>query len=73
MERQMRLDEDVIRYLSVRVEELEGEDKKSGNQNISGSTDNQTMFFSGQFNYNNTFNKVLQRFLTQKQAQLICL
>ena len=36
----------------------EGEDKKSGNQNISGSTDNQTMFFSGQFNYNNTFNKV---------------
>ena len=36
----------------------EGEDKRSGNQNISGSTDNQTMLFSAQFNYNNTFNNV---------------
>lgn len=31
-------------------------DKKSGVQNISGSTDNQTISFSGQFNYQNTFN-----------------
>ncbi|GAE81924.1 TonB-dependent receptor [Bacteroides reticulotermitis JCM 10512] len=30
-------------------------DKKSGVQNISGSTDNQTIAFSGQFNYQNTF------------------
>lgn len=30
-------------------------DKKSGVQNISGSTDNQTIAFSGQFNYRNTF------------------
>ena len=36
----------------------EGEDKRSGNQNISGSTDNQTMLFSAQFNYNTTFNNV---------------
>ena len=36
----------------------EGEDKRSGNQNISGRTDNQTMLFSAQFNYNNTFNNV---------------
>ena len=35
-----------------------GEDKKSGVQNISGSTDNQTILVSGQFNYNNTFNDV---------------
>ncbi len=32
-------------------------DKKSGNQNISGSTSNQTIYFSGQFNYNNTFKR----------------
>lgn len=32
------------------------EDKKSGVQNISGSADNQTIFFSGQFDYKNTFN-----------------
>ena len=36
----------------------EGEDKRSGNQNISNSTDNQTMMFSAQFNYNNTFKQV---------------
>lgn len=32
------------------------EDKKSGVQNISGSSDNQTVLFSGQFDYENTFN-----------------
>ena len=36
----------------------EAEDKRSGVQNISGSKDNQTMLFSAQFNYNNTFNEV---------------
>lgn len=36
----------------------EGEDKKSGVQNIANSVDNQTMLFSAQFNYANTFNKV---------------
>lgn len=36
----------------------EGIDSKPGTQNISGSFDNQTMAFSGQFNYENTFNKV---------------
>ncbi|MBE6216110.1 MAG: SusC/RagA family TonB-linked outer membrane protein [Bacteroidales bacterium] len=33
----------------------EGLDKKSGNQNISGSTSNMTMLWSGQFNYDRTF------------------
>ncbi len=32
------------------------EDKKSGSQNIAGSADKQTIAFSGQFNYENTFN-----------------
>ena len=32
------------------------EDKKSGNQNISGSTDNQTIAFNAHFDYKNTFN-----------------
>ena len=36
----------------------EGEDKRSGNQNISGSTDNQTMLFAAQLNYANTFSNV---------------
>ncbi len=31
----------------------EGEDKKSGVQNIANSVDNQTMLFSAQFNYAN--------------------
>lgn len=35
-----------------------GVDKKSGVQNISGSTDRQTIAFSGQFNYNTTINDV---------------
>ncbi|EXG77773.1 TonB-linked outer membrane protein, SusC/RagA family [Xylanibacter oryzae DSM 17970] len=33
-------------------------DKKSGTQNVSGSSDNQTIMFSSQFNYNTTINKV---------------
>ncbi len=33
-------------------------DKKSGVQNISGSTDNQTIAFNAHFDYNNTFNDV---------------
>ena len=33
-------------------------DKKSGMQNISGSTDNQTIAFSAHFDYNNTFGGV---------------
>ncbi len=33
-------------------------DKKSGVQNISGSTDNQTIAFNAHFDYNRTFNKV---------------
>lgn len=33
----------------------EGNDEKSGVQNISGSTDNQTIAFNAQFNYNRTF------------------
>ena len=33
-------------------------DKKSGVQNVSGSADNQTIAFSGQFNYNNRFEGV---------------
>ena len=33
-----------------------GNDEKSGTQNISGSSDKQTIAFSGQFNYENTFN-----------------
>lgn len=41
---------DVIAALSK-----EGNDKKSGVQNISGSSDTQTMAFSGQFDYLNTF------------------
>lgn len=36
----------------------EAEDQRPGTQNISGSKDNQTMLFSAQFNYNNTFNNV---------------
>jgi len=36
----------------------EGEDKHPGVQNISGSTDNQTMLFSAQFNYQNVFSKL---------------
>lgn len=35
----------------------EGNDEKSGVQNVGGSTDKQTIAFSGQFNYQNTFNK----------------
>lgn len=35
-----------------------GIDGKTGTQNISGSSDKQTIAFSGQFNYENTFNKV---------------
>lgn len=34
------------------------EDQKSGTQNVSGSWQRQTLYFSGQFDYNNTFNKV---------------
>ena len=33
-------------------------DKKSGAQNISGSTDNQTIAFNAHFDYNRTFNDV---------------
>jgi TonB-linked SusC/RagA family outer membrane protein len=33
-------------------------DKKTGVQSISGSADRQTVMFSGQFNYKNTFNEV---------------
>lgn len=36
----------------------ENNDEKPGTQNVSGSTDKQTIAFSGQFNYENTFNKV---------------
>lgn len=36
----------------------EGDDKHPGVQNISNSMDNQTMLFSAQFNYQNTFSKV---------------
>ena len=36
----------------------EGDDKHPGVQNISSSADNQTMLFSAQFNYQNTFSKV---------------
>lgn len=36
----------------------EGVDEKPGTQNISGSTDNQTILWTGQFNYNNTFQDV---------------
>jgi TonB-linked SusC/RagA family outer membrane protein len=35
-----------------------GNDEKSGVQNVSGSSDKQTVDFSGQFNYVNTFNSV---------------
>lgn len=35
-----------------------GNDGKTGTQNVSGSSDKQTIAFSGQFNYENTFNKV---------------
>lgn len=33
-------------------------DSSTGTQNVSGSTETQTIMFSGQFNYNRTFNKV---------------
>lgn len=33
-------------------------DEKPGTQNVSASSDNQTIAFSGQFNYNNTFSQV---------------
>ncbi|MDE6542016.1 MAG: SusC/RagA family TonB-linked outer membrane protein [Muribaculaceae bacterium] len=36
----------------------EGIDEKSGVQNVSSSTDNQTISFNAAFNYRNTFNKV---------------
>lgn len=36
----------------------EGNDEKPGTQNISGSSDKQTIAFSGQFNYRNTFGGV---------------
>lgn len=36
----------------------EGEDKKSGVQNVSGSTDNQTIMFTAQFDYRRAFNGV---------------
>ncbi len=36
----------------------EGVDEKNGNQNISGSDADMTMLWSGQFNYNRTFNNV---------------
>lgn len=36
----------------------EGLDKKSGVQNVSSSTDNQTVSFNADFSYRNTFNKV---------------
>ncbi|MCG4736925.1 TonB-dependent receptor plug domain-containing protein, partial [Bacteroides intestinalis] len=35
----------------------EGNDEKPGTQNVGGSADKQTIAFSGQFNYQNTFNK----------------
>ena len=35
----------------------EGVDERPGIQNVGGSTDNQTIAFTGQFNYQNTFNK----------------
>ena len=35
------------------------EDKKSGVQNISGSSDNQTVLFSGQFDYENTLMMII--------------
>jgi len=36
----------------------EGTDEKSGVQNVSGSTDNQTIAFNADFSYRNTFDKV---------------
>nr|WP_320058177.1 SusC/RagA family TonB-linked outer membrane protein [uncultured Bacteroides sp.] len=36
----------------------ENNDEKPGMQNVTGSKDKQTIAFSGQFNYENTFNKV---------------
>lgn len=44
---------DMISSLAVN-----GEDKKNGQQNVSESVDNQTITFSGQFDYKNTFNDV---------------
>ena len=35
----------------------EGVDERPGIQNVGGSTDNQTIAFTGQFNYQNTFDK----------------
>ena len=35
----------------------EGNDERPGTQNVGGSTDKQTIAFTGQFNYQNTFNK----------------
>ena len=35
----------------------EGNDEKPGTQNVGGSSDEQTIAFSGQFNYQNTFKK----------------
>lgn len=35
----------------------ENNDEKTGTQNVGGSSDKQTIAFSGQFNYQNTFNK----------------